>query len=64
MQLSEHSLNNIGTIVMKSYVLESLDISWTSLTSERFIKFLENIETNRSLKYLNLSHNMLVDSKD
>ena len=63
MQVSELALNNIGTIVKQSIWLESLDISWTSLTADCFKKFLGCLKDNRNLKWLNLSHNTLVDGE-
>ena len=65
MNLSPTSISRIADMVKSSGWLEQLDLSKNAgLTPKNWLPMLEVLSKNRTLTWVNLSHNLLVSTKD
>ena len=60
---SESSFGKIIEFLRESDYLEELDLSWSKMRVEQWIKFLEVIKDNRKLVYLNISYNTIQEAQ-
>ena len=63
MQLSKISLELIAEYIKESRYLENLDLSWNNLIPSDFAVVFDVIQTNPTLKSLNLSCNTIIDKQ-
>lgn len=61
---SEVAMSKLSALINNSRYLMDLDISWNGLRPTTFFSFLESIAENRTLQYLNLSWNNLMERAD
>lgn len=56
MDLSDRQFNVLIEYLGESKMLTELDISWNALSSHHMVELFNALETNQTIKYLNLSH--------
>ena len=64
MKLARRSLEILTAFIDESEHLEDLDLSWNDLMPTDFDILFRVLDRNRSLRYINLSCNTIVDKKD
>ena len=64
MGLTKACIEEITTLISNSEYIEDLDLSWNDLLPSYFSSLFKVLARNRSLRYLNLSCNTLIDKAD
>ena len=64
MKLARRSLEILTAFIAESEHMEDLDLSWNDLMPADFVILFSVLDTNRSLRYINLSCNTIIDKKD
>lgn len=64
MKIPPESIEHLAQYINKNNFLKKLDISWNELNSKSYIPLIQALGKNRQLTYVNLSHNILLSSKE
>ena len=64
MQLNNSSMANISEYLKNSEFLEDLNLSWNNLRPKDFEVLFPVLSSNRTLRSINLSSNMIIDKRD